>query len=392
MNILVLTPYIPYPPNFGGSMRIYHLIRQLSARHRVHLLSFREDVGAGDPKGVEPFCKTVTVIPRIVSGKRLKQMTSILSSRSFQLRFNDSKAMQDAINRLVVEQKIDVILVEFSQMTGFRFPSGVPVVIDEHNVEFDLLERMAAREGGLVRRLFNRTEAIKFRHEELTAVRNATLTLVTSERDGEVLISHSPGLKTAVITNGVDCDHFARPAGPRRAESAVFVGATHYFPNEDGVLFFMREVEEKIRRAWPAFTLTVVGGNPPPSITRYRSKHVDVTGYVDDVRPYMWEAAVFVVPLRMGGGTRFKIVEAMAAGIPVVSTRLGAEGIPVSDGRELLLADEPEAFATAVGRVFSDPLLAQSMSREGLSFVRSHFDWSVIGERLNGALEAVAGT
>lgn len=389
MNILVLTPYIPYPPNFGGSVRIYHLIRQLSRRHQIHLLSFREEVGAGDPKGLEPFCKTITLIPRLVGDKRFRQMMSMFSARSFQSRFNYSRPMQDALDRLVKDEKINVILVEFSQMAGFRFPSGPQVVVDEHNVEFDLLERMAAREGGLVRRLFNHTEAVKFRREELAAVGNAALTLVTSERDGELLASHLPGLKTAVITNGVDCDYFARPDGPRRPESAVFVGATHYFPNEDGVLFFMREIEQRIRKVWPAFRFTVVGGNPPPSITRYRSKDIEITGYVEDVRPHMWEAALFAVPLRMGGGTRFKIVEAMAAGVPVVSTRLGAEGIPAVDGRELLLADEPEVFAEAVGRIFSDPLLAQSLSREGLSFVRSHFDWSVVGEKLNDTLEAV---
>ena len=318
-------------------------------------------------------------------------MASLFSPNSFQLRFNYSRAMQDALNRIVREQDIGLILVEFSQMAGFRFPAGVPVVLDEHNVEFDLLDRMASREGGFFRRFYNRIEAVKFRREELNAVRNAALTLVTSERDGELLASHIPGLKIAVITNGVDCDHFVRPDNKRQPESAVFVGATHYFPNEEGVLFFLREIHEKIRKVWPAFKFIVVGGNPPPSLTRYRSDDVEITGYVDDVRPYMWAASLFVVPLRMGGGTRFKIVEAMAAGVPVVSTRLGAEGIPVTSGLELLLADEPEEFAEAVGKVFSDPVLSESLIREGLSFVRSHFDWSVIGEQLNTALEKAAG-
>jgi polysaccharide biosynthesis protein PslH len=391
MNLLVLTPYIPYPPSFGGSVRIYHLIRQLSRRHQVHLLSFREEVGAGDPKGLEPFCRTVTLIPRRVGDKRLQQMASLLSPRSFQWRFHYSRPMQAALDRVVKEQSIDLILVEFSQMAGFRFPAGVPVVLDEHNVEFDLLERMAARESGTFRRLFNRIEAAKFRREELTAAKHAALTLVTSDRDGELLDSYCPGLKTAVITNGVDCDHFTRPAGPRNADTAVFVGATHYFPNEDGVLFFLCDIHEKIREARPAFKFTVVGGNPPPSITSHRSDSVEVTGFVKDVRPYMWTASLFVVPLRMGGGTRFKIVEAMAAGVPVVSTRLGAEGIPASDGRELLLADDPAHFAKAVDRVLSAPQLAESLSQAGLAFVRRHFDWSVIGDKLDEALEAVVG-
>ena len=390
MNILVLTPYVPYPPSFGGAVRIYHLIRQISRRHAVHLLTFREETGAGDPEGVAPYCASITVIPRVVADKRRQQLRSLFSAQSFQSRFHFSRAMQEAIDRTVAERQIDLILVEFSQMACYRFPPGVAVVIDEHNVEFDLLDRMAAREGGLFRRLFNRIETVKFRREEIAAVRRAALTLVTSGRDGDLLRLHVPGLRVAVITNGVDCDSFARPDTPRQPDTAVFVGATHYFPNEDGVLFFLREIHESIRATRPGFRLDVVGGKPPSSLTDCRSDSVNITGYVQDVRSYMWDASVFVVPLRMGGGTRFKVVEAMAAGVPVVSTRLGAEGIPAEDGRDLLYADEPDAFARAVLRVLTDPALATTLTANGLAFVRSHFDWSVIGDALNAALaEAV---
>ncbi len=390
MNILVLTPYIPYPPNFGGSVRIFHLIRQLHRLgHAVDLLSFQEERSSGDPRGLEPVCRTITLIRRRVSGKRGCQLASLVSARSFQWLFHRSAALQQALDRLVREQGTDLILVEFSQMAGYRFPAGVPVVLDEHNVEFDLLARMATREGSLPRRLYNRIEAAKFRREELSACRAAALTLVTSPRDGEVLQQHLPGLRTAVITNGVDCDSFARPAGPRQPDAAVFVGATHYFPNEDGVLFFLREIAARVRQLRPAFRFAVVGGRPPPSLTSQRADWLDVTGYVDDVRPFLWNASVFVVPLRMGGGTRFKIVEAFAAGVPVVSTRLGAEGLPVEDGRELLLADEPDAFADAVARVLADPVLGARLAQNGLAFVRRYFDWAVIGDRLDAALSNV---
>ena len=389
MNILVLTPYIPYPPNFGGSVRIFHLIRQLSRQHHVHLLSFREEHGVCDPKGLEPFCRTIKLIARDTGRKRFRQFTSLLTRRSFQWSFHYSDAMQMALNQLIRDQKMDLILVEFAQMAGYQFPASVPVVIDEHNVEFDLLDRMAERAGGSLRKWFNRVEANKFRREELAACRAAALTLVTSERDGDLLRQHAPGLRTATITNGVDCDLFARPAGPRKPDTAVFVGATHYFPNEEGVLFFLKDVFPLIKDKQPNFRFTVVGGKPPPSIVQLQSDAVQVTGYVDDVRPFMWESSVFVVPLRMGGGTRFKIVEAFAAGIPVVSTRLGAEGIPAEDGRELLLADTPAEFAAAVLRVLANPGLAESLAHAGHEYVLRHFDWAVIGEKLNRELAAV---
>jgi glycosyltransferase involved in cell wall biosynthesis len=391
MNILVLTPYVPYPLNFGGAVRIYNLIRQLSRRHAVHLLTFREAGGGGDPAGLAPFCQTITTIPQVAADQRWQQLRALFSAQSFQGRCHYQPAMQAAILRLTREQAIDRIMVEFSQMAVYQFPAGVPLVLDEHNVEFDLLDRLAQQEeGGSIRRWYNRREAAKFRREELAACRAAAMTMVTSDRDGELLCRHAPELRPVRITNGVDCDYFVRPDGPRRPDSAVFVGATHYLPNDDGVMFFLQEMHARILAVCPGFRFTVVGGRPSPALKALHSDSVRVLGCVDDVRPHMWESAVFVVPLRLGGGTRFKVMEAMAAGVPVVSTRLGAEGMPAEDGRDLLLADTPEAFAEAVVQVLTDPALAARLAANGLAFVRRHFDWPVIGAELEAALARLA--
>ncbi len=245
---------------------------------------------------------------------------------------------------------------------------------------------MAKRNRLSFRKIFNLLEAAKFKREELKCLGRADLVMVTSERDERLLKSLIPGLPTVVVTNGVDTDYFKRPQTERARHTAVFVGATHYFPNEDGVLFFIKDIFPEIRRKIPDFHFTIVGGNPPPSILEYVSDNVTVTGFVDDVRPYMWEGSVFVVPLRMGGGTRFKVVEALAAGTPVVSTSLGAEGIPVTDEREVFLADTPEDFAKAVIRALNEPSKADEMINSGLSFVREHFDWKVVGKTMENAL------
>ena len=243
-----------------------------------------------------------------------------------------------------------------------------------------------------IRDRFNLAEARKFRREELALLRRAALTMTTSERDRDVLQRAAPGLPVAVITNGVDTDWFAPPPDqpPRRPRRVVFVGATHYFPNEDGVLYYMHEIHDRVRTALPDVETAIVGGVPAPVLQAMASDKVLVTGFVKDVRPYLWEASVFIVPLRMGGGTRFKVVEAMAAGVPVVSTRLGAEGIPLTQGREALLADEPAEFADAVVRLLTDAPLARRLAAAGSDFVRARFDWRVIGDRIEEAWHGLA--
>jgi len=363
------------------------MARTLARDHEVSIVTYHEGNGLGDPGGLEPFCKRVVLVPRDVERKRVRQMLSLCSTRSFQIRSHASRAMEQAIRETALETGVDVILVEFSQMAGLRFPPGIPLVVDEHNVEYDLLLRMAQRDAMSFRKLFNLLEALKFRREERAFLQRADRALATSERDAQLLEKLAPGLSTAVVTNGVDTGYFHRPSGPRRKNHAVFVGATHYFPNEDGVLFFVQEVLPLIRRQVPEFTFSVVGGQPPPAILELESECVRVTGFVDDVRPHIWEASVFVVPLRMGGGTRFKVVEALAAETPVVSTSLGAEGIPAQHGRDLLLADTPEAFAEEVVRVLGDPAQAQSLQEHGLTFVKERYDWEVVGRTLEQALK-----
>ena len=391
MKILVVSPYIPYPPSFGGSVRIYHLLRELSRSHDVTVVTYCSDDGLGDPAGLEDVSSRVVLVNRPPVNKRRDQVRSLLSRHSYQYRTHHGAAMQEAIERTVREKEPDLIVAEFVQMAVFDFSPIIPLVIDEHNVEYDLMKRMAEKDTVSLRKLFNMLEAAKLRREELACLRKAALVLATSERDAEMIKKAAPGLQTSVITNGVDVPFFAAKEPGPEPDTAVFVGATHYFPNEDGLCFFMENIYSRILQERRDFRLEIVGGRPPPRVAAYAGENVHVTGFVEDVRPYMWSARVFVVPLRMGGGTRLKVVEAMAAGIPVVSTTLGAEGIPAEHDRHLLLADDPAAFAQAVIRVLKDREKAEALRRAGREFVGCYFDWPVIGKRLDAELGKLVG-
>lgn len=386
MDLLFITPYIPYPPSFGGSTRIYHLMRVLSREHRISLITFDDGSYGFD---VEPLAKMLHCferVPRRVDDKRAQQLRSLLSRSSFQKRFHHHQTMQEAIDRFFREQGADAAVVEFSQMGFYRFPSGVKVVVDEHNVEYDLLRRMAETETRPLRKLYNRFEYRKFRREEIGICREADLVLATSERDAHILSEEAGHPRFAVVPNGVDTDYFTPAGNAPEERSCIFTGATHYLPNEEAVVWFLETILPGIRSGADDCTFYVVGGRPGERITRHRSDRVVVTGFVDDLRDYLRRSQVFVVPLLAGGGTRFKVVEAMAAGLPVVSTRLGAEGIPVIHEKNILLADDPQSFSGEVLRLFEDQDLCRRLVAGGLDLVRAQYDWRVIGERLGGVL------
>jgi glycosyltransferase involved in cell wall biosynthesis len=372
---------------------MYHLLRQAARRHEVYLLSYAAESGLGSELGpLEQICAGTELLRRSGVDKRREQLGSLLSIHSYQRRSHYSQKMQDLLDRRCRDWKIDLVVVEFSQMGYYRIPKGIPWVLDQHNVESDLLRRMAQRGSWSIRRVYNQIEAAKFTREEKRIINAASAISATSVRDRDLMARDCLRAPLAeVIENGVDCAFFEPTDPPRpRPNSLVFVGATHYFPNQDGMVFFMEEIFPLVRQEVPEVTLKIVGGRPSETLLAYQSNTVEVTGFVDDVRPYMWDSAVFVVPLRMGGGTRLKVVEALAAHVPVVSTALGAEGIEVESGKHLLLADDPRAFADAVIRLLKDRDYARRLCESGNRLMKAVMDWNVIGERWNRMLETTA--
>jgi len=391
MKILFVSPYPPYPPTFGGSTRIFNLMRQIGLHHEVISLSYPSTAGDSHSlDGLRAVARRVVEVQRPAIDKRWAQARSLVSRRSFQRISHYTPAMQAAIDRVAAEEQVDVIVAEFSQMAIFDFPPGPALIVDEHNIESDLIYRSYRSARPSFRKLYNLVEAHKFRREELELLRKADMVTVTSDRDGDLLLESVPDLDVAVIANGVDTEYFKPGGGVAEPATLVFTGAMHYHPNVEAALYFLDEVLPLVRREVPHVRFIAAGGNPPAELTRRASEHVVFTGYVDDMRDIIAKAAVFVVPLLVGGGTRFKVVEAMASGKAVVSTSLGAEGIPATQGKNILIADDPRGFATAVVALLREPERVSALAAAGRRFVETRFSWDVIGRHFEKVVQRIA--
>ena len=383
-SILLVAPSWPHPPTWGFATRVYNLAKQLSARHHVTLLAY----GAGDvtaaTKAAEPIFQSVQFVPHPAAtrSKRRAQATSLLSSRSYHVGALRSASMQAAFERLLSERSFDLVQVESSQMALSRSGSGIPFVLDEHNIEYLLIRRLAEVESSPDRKAFGYIEAAKVRWEEVQAWRHCDGAVFTSEADLDVMRAPFPEKPACVVRNGVDVEYFSPSDYEPEASTVVFTGSINYRPNTDAVAYFIKEVMPRLLRLKPSARFVVVGQGAPDSVLRLADANVEFTGAVPDVRPYLARAAVVIAPLRVGSGTRLKILEALAMGKPVVTTTIGCEGLSVVDGEHLIVADDPQRFAEAVARLMSDRELATQLGRSGRELIERDYSWSVVVQHL----------
>jgi len=394
MKLLFVTPYLPGPPIFGGQRRMHGLMTHLSASHEVSVLSL-VDANADQSQGIadaKSYCHRVVTVPdshHRVAGrqKRLVQIRSLLSTASYEQRLYRRRVFQKALDRHLGEHRYDVVNCEFVFMAGYRFrvgtgPERMRLTLDEHNVEYDVLRRTASSTS-LDRRLFNAVNWRKLRREEVTAWARFDGCTLTSRRDEEFVNREAPRVRTSVIPNGVDLDTFLPdPDISVQPMTVLFFGAINYFPNTDGVSYFLERVLPILRVRHPSLKVRIVGPGAPESIQAQRSHSVEVTGFVEDLRREIARAAVVIAPLRIGGGTRLKIIEAMSVAKPVVSTTIGAEGLDVTHGKNVLLADTPETFANEVTRILENPALGDRLGRAARQLAEERYGWKAAASKL----------
>jgi glycosyltransferase involved in cell wall biosynthesis len=408
VRILLLAPYPPYPPRGGGALRIYNLLRGLAARHEVSLLSFAPSPEA--VAGLAPLreiCAVSTVIGPPRRSLATRAATTLSSPLPDMALRNADPAYAAALSRTLASQRFDVVQAESIEMAGYALrarafapPGAAPLVaLDQFNAEY-LLQRRAAltdlrrglglRPRALVGGAYSLVQWAKLAAYERGLLRAFDRVLVVSAEDRAALRRIAPASEPRVVPNGVDAAHYAPgavAAQPFPGPAIVFTGTLDYRPNIDAVQWFVREVLPIIRAGRPDARFVLVGRAATPAL---RALHdgaaVEVVGEVADVRPYIAGAAVYAVPMRIGGGSRLKLLEALAAGAPVVSTSMGAEGVEgLAHERQLLIADRPAAFAAAALRLIADPALGRRLGAAGRALAVARYDWSAIIPRLEAA-------
>ncbi len=394
MHILWLKTELLHPVDKGGKIRTYHMLRELKRDHRITYLTL--DDGTGDPEAIESaqeYCDTLLRIPFRTQPKRsagfYAELVRNLGSRlPYAIWKYRSSAMRHAIERVAERDEPDVMVCDFlAPSVNVADAIACPTVLFQHNVEATIWARHAEVAGNLVTKAYLSRQWRAMRAFERAQCRRFDHVVAVSSRDLEVFRKDYGVTSVSEVPTGVDTEYF-RPAGHVQPEpfDLVFTGSMDWLPNEDAILYFAEAILPRVRAAVPAVTLTVVGRNPSPRVVALsrRDAAVRVTGSVPDVRPYIERAALFIVPLRVAGGTRLKIYEAMAMERAVVSTAVGAEGLPVRDGVDIVLADAPEKFATSVVELLTDRKRAGELGQRAASAVRAEFNWGRVAEQFAG--------
>jgi len=385
------------PVDTGGKIRSYNILRRLYDRHDVTLLSY---YGGAHDAAYEieidnHLPGAVAVHTRALDTNSITKCMDYLrclpSPAPYAVTRFTSSRVQNKIKMLLAEGRFDVAVCDFlSASLNFPSVSKTPTVLFQHNVESALWDRQKEHEPNPGKRIAYRLEAAKMGRYERAAVQRFDHVIAVSESDREIMTAMTEASRISVVPTGVDVARFKAAAGQNATKPlVVFLGSMDWEPNIDAVEYFCRESWAAVRESVPAARFRIVGRNPHPRVKRLASEFIEVTGTVSSVIEHLSEAAVVVVPLRVGGGTRLKIFEAMAMGKAVVSTSIGAEGLDVNDGRDILLADTAGSFANSVVALLNDRELRKRIEY-GAAELAAQYDWSVIGKRFEEVLARVA--
>lgn len=393
-TLLFLSHRLPWPPHNGAAVRSYNVIRQLAQEFDIIALCFDRvdpalrDLSIGariEALGPYASCEVFPVEQAHSRGRYLwDHLRSVVTRRPYVHYVHQSASFERALQRVVAGQHIDLVHIDSLDLMRFVPLLGdLPVSCNHHNAESDLLLRRADREGGL-RAAYLRHQARLLARAEATLLPQFDLNVAVSQVDAVRLQGIAPEANFTVVPNGVD-DEFFRPAAPGKRAGCVFVGGTTWFPNLDGLQWFTSDILPAMRAAHVNGGVKWVGRVTDRQRLEFGQPEIQFTGYVDDIRPHVLGAACFIAPLRVGSGTRLKILDAWAMGTPVVATRIACEGLDAVHGENVLLADEPASFVQAMSRVMTDRAFAARLGANGRATAERTYSWDVVGRHLRTA-------
>ncbi|MGB7925861.1 MAG: glycosyltransferase [Pyrinomonadaceae bacterium] len=445
LRVLHFVPRICWPLDTGAKLRNYHLAREIAQRASITLLTFSENVErAGEnistrhlanrqpenppaerkqqESSVEPhlpdpgsFYEQVITVRRDRGYTVTKIVRGAIGRTPLPVLNYTTRGMKQELARILDEQDFDIVQVESIHLADYlpiiRAARGRPLVVcDWHNIESELMRRYSERASNPLRRTYARRASRQMIALERRVTHEFDAHIAVSHRDAAKLLALAPGARVFVIENGVDTAYYAdarierahaawlaqdnnraaaNPSGPRRI---AFVGSMDYHANADAAAHFAREVWPRLRLRQPELIFSIVGRDPAPEVRQLAEiPGVEITGTVDDVRPYYYETLAAIIPLRVGGGSRLKILEAMAAGVPVVSTPLGAEGLDVEHGQNIILAETGEELCEAIIAVSENDEQRKRLIDAGRALVSEHYDWSRLGAALFETYQSLLG-
>ena len=388
IRVLFLSPTVPFPLTDGGRIRVFNLLKQIATKNDVTLLALEtqptdaEGVAALQQLGVQVhLVPNAPTLPRLSVGTLIK---AFLKRQPITVARYDLPAYRQKFKELIATETFDLVHYEMFHTAQFHTEARLPGVLSQQNVDSAIWRRLCDETVNPFYKFAYWTQQLAFQRYERVLSPKFDAVTCTSDIDAAVFQQHCAEDVIEIIPNGVDVSHYQPDFASEAPAHLIYIGSMDWYPNEDAVGFFSDEVLPQVQENVPEVRFSIVGGNPSARVQKLAEREgIVVTGRVPEIKPYFAEATVFVVPLRIGSGTRLKILEALAMGKAIVSTAVGAEGLDLRDGEEIFIADEPAAFADAVTRLLTDVPLRRRIGENGRARVKQNYDWRSIGEKLH---------
>jgi glycosyltransferase involved in cell wall biosynthesis len=409
MRVLWLSHVVPYPPKAGVLLRAYNLLKSVAEHHEVDLIAFIQrplletfyadiDLGLEECRTeLAKYCKSVTFLPIAKAtrplGKLRTAWESLFCRDGYMASWLNSAAAREVIARRVAGQRYDIAHFDHLSLAVYRpLLTDTPSTLGHHNAESHMLLRRVEHEKSILKKLYFRQEAARLARFERNIAAWFRLHITCSELDSQRLLVTMPNARMFCVPNGVDTQYFTPVAQAQTPNSLIFIGTMNWYPNVDAVKYFLREVWPRLRAEVPAATFDVVGAGAPPTLKELAARSAGVTlhGYVPEIRPLLGRAALYVCPIRDGGGTKLKILDALSMEKCIVAHAVACEGIAVTPEIDVVYAESAGDFVAQIKRLFADPERRRMMGAAARQLAVGKYSFKAIGARFTAALRGVA--